>query len=187
MQYKIRAAKREDYDVVPELMLQAMEDIVFSFIQKQDIEEAINFLTILFKKPNNLYSYENTFVAVDEDDNVVGSVTGYNGDDFYKLREPVLELMKKQYNNDMTPEPETEGSEFYLDTVAVSPIVQGKGVGSHLLKFAVDFAKEKGFKQVGLIVDLENPGAMKLYTRLGFKQGKALDFVGGEYYHMYVD
>lgn len=186
MQFTIRPAKKEDYDVVPELMLQAMEDIVFNFIQKQDVEEAINFLTILFRKPNNLYSYENTFVAVDEEDNVVGSVTGYNGDDFEKLREPVLELMKAQYQNDLIPEAETEGNEFYLDTVAVSPIVQGKGVGSHLLNHAVTFAKEKGFKQVGLIVDLENPNAMKLYTRLGFKQGKELEFVGGDYYHMYI-
>ncbi|WP_010254540.1 GNAT family N-acetyltransferase [Myroides injenensis] len=186
MQYQIRPAKKEDYDVVPELMLQAMEDIVFSFIQKEDIEEAINFLTILFKKPNNLYSFENTFVAVDEEDNVVGTVTGYNGNEFEKLREPVLELMRKQYNNDMIPEPETEGNEYYIDTVAVSPIVQGKGVGSHLLKYIVDYAKSNNYSQVGLIVDLENPDAMKLYTRLGFNKGKQIEFVGGDYYHMYI-
>ncbi|MEC4115012.1 GNAT family N-acetyltransferase [Myroides pelagicus] len=187
MQYTIRPAKKEDYDVVPELMLQAMEDIVFSFIQSEDIEEAINFLTILFRKTDNLYSYENTFVAVDHEDNVVGSITGYNGDDFEKLREPVLSLMKEQYNNNLIPETETEGNEFYLDTVAVSPIVQGKGVGSQLLQFAIEHGKTQGFNQVGLIVDLENPSAMKLYTRLGFKQGKAIDFVGGEYYHMYIN
>ncbi|KZE78311.1 GNAT family acetyltransferase [Myroides marinus] len=186
MDYTIRPAKREDYDVVPELMLQAMEDIVFTFIQKEDIEEAINFLTIMFRKPNNLYSYENTFVAVDKEGDIVGSITGYNGDDFIALREPVLELMKQQYNNDMIPEPETAGGEYYLDTVAVSPTVQGKGVGSHLLKYAVDYAKSNNYKQVGLIVDLENPSAMKLYSRLGFKQGEQLEFAGGEYYHMYI-
>ncbi|MCC9042758.1 GNAT family N-acetyltransferase [Myroides sp. M-43] len=186
MNYTIRHAKREDYDVVPELMLQAMEEIVFTFIQKEDIEEAINFLTILFRKPNNLYSYENTFVAIDTEGDIVGSVTGYNGDNFISLREPVLELMRQQYNNDTIPETETAGGEYYLDTVAVSPIVQGKGVGSHLLKYAVDYAKSQGHKQVGLIVDLENPNAMKLYTRLGFKQGEQLEFAGGDYYHMYI-
>lgn len=60
----IRRAKKTDFDIVPELMLQAMEDIVFSFIQKNDIEEAIYFLTRLFQQPSNLYSYENTFVAI---------------------------------------------------------------------------------------------------------------------------
>ena len=186
MHYTIRPAQREDFDVVPELMLQAMEDIVFSFIQQEDIEEAINFLTTLFKQPDNLYSYQNTLVALDEEDNVVGSITGYNGDDFIKLREPVLELMRKKYNNDMIPESETEGNEYYLDTVAVSPLVQGKGVGSHLLKAATDLAKNQQYRQIGLIVDLENPNAMKLYSRLGFIQGKQIDFVGGEYYHMYI-
>lgn len=186
MQYIIRPAQQEDFDVVPELMLQAMEDIVFSFIQQEDIEEAITFITTLFKQPNNLYSYQNTFVAVDEEDNVVGSITGYNGNDFLKLREPVLELMRTKYNNQMIPEPETEGGEYYLDTVAVSPLAQGKGIGSHLLKAAADFAREQQHKQIGLIVDLENPNAMKLYSRLGFVQGKQLDFVGGEYYHMYI-
>lgn len=186
MHFTIRPAQKEDFDVVPELMLQAMEDIVFRFIQQEDIEEAINFLATLFKQPDNLYSYQNTFVAVDQEDNIVGSITGYNGDDFIKLREPVLALMQKKYNNDMIPEPETEGGEYYLDTVAVSPLVQGKGVGSHLLKVATDFAQSQQYKQVGLIVDLENPNAMKLYTRLGFVQGKKLDFVGGEYYHMYL-
>ncbi|WHT40223.1 GNAT family N-acetyltransferase [Myroides sp. mNGS23_01] len=174
MHFTIRPAQKEDFDVVPELMLQAMEDIVFRFIQQEDIEEAINFLATLFKQPDNLYSYQNTFVAVDQEDNIVGSITGYNGDDFIKLREPVLALMQKKYNNDMIPEPETEGGEYYLDTVAVSPLVQGKGVGSHLLKVATDFAQSQQYKQVGLIVDLENPNAMKLYTRLGFVQGKNL-------------
>lgn len=186
MHFTIRPAQKEDFDVVPELMLQAMEDIVFSFIQQEDIEEAIHFLTTLFKQPDNLYSYQNTFVAVDEEENVVGSITGYNGDDFIKLRQPVLDLMKTKYNNEMIPEPETEGGEYYLDTVAVSPLAQGKGVGSHLLKAAADFAKAQQHKQIGLIVDLENPNAMKLYSRLGFVQGKQLDFVGGEYYHMYI-
>lgn len=186
MHYTIRPAQKEDFDVVPELMLQAMEDIVFSFIQQKDIEEAITFLTTLFKQPDTLYSYQNTFVALDEEDNIVGSITGYNGDDFFRLRQPVLELMQKKYNNDSVPEPETQGNEYYIDTVAVSPLVQGKGVGSHLLKTAIEFAKAQHYKQVGLIVDLENPQALKLYSRLGFIQGQQIEFVGGEYYHMYI-
>lgn len=187
MQYTLRPAQLEDFDVVPELMLQAMEEIVFSFIQQQDIEEAIHFLTTLFKQPDNLYSYQNTIVAVDQEGDIVGSITGYNGNDYLKLREPVLELMQKKYNNPMIPEQETQDDEYYLDTVAVSPLAQGKGIGSHLIQAAVDYAKSKQHKQVGLLVDLENPNAMKLYSRLGFIQGKQLDFVGGEYYHMYIE
>ncbi|MDR2223264.1 MAG: GNAT family N-acetyltransferase [Flavobacteriaceae bacterium] len=186
MHITIRPAQKADFDVVPELMLQAMEDIVFSFINQVDIEEAINFLTKLYKQPNTLYSYENTFVAINDEEDIVGSVTGYNGDRFEELRQPLLDLMQKHYQNDLVPEAETEGKEYYIDTVAVSPIVQGKGVGSHLLKHIVDHAKEQGYTQVGLLVDLENPNAKRLYSRLGFELGKKIELVGGEYYHMYI-
>lgn len=186
MEYTIRKATPQDVDVVPELMLQAMQDIVFTFIQSQDIEEAIHFLSTLFKKPGNLYSYENTFVAVDDQQEIMGSITGYNGADFFTLREPVLQYMQDKYNNDYQPEPETSADQFYLDTVAVSVLAQGKGIGSRLLKHMVDHAKANGFDKVGLIVDLENPEAMKLYSRLGFTQGEKIDFAGGEYYNMYI-
>ncbi|MHC5200638.1 GNAT family N-acetyltransferase [Myroides sp. LJL119] len=186
MEYTIRKATPNDVDVVPELMLQAMQDIVFTFIQSQDIEEAIHFLSTLFQQPDNLYSYQNTFVAVDKDGEIMGCITGYDGADFFTLRQPVLQYMSDKYQNDYQPEPETSDDQFYLDTVAVSVLAQGKGVGTRLLKHMIDYAKSNGHGKVGLIVDLENPDAMKLYSRLGFKQADIIDFAGAQYYNMYI-
>lgn len=186
MQITIRPAQKEDFDIVPELMLQAMEDIVFSFINDTDIEESINFLTKLYKQPKNLYSYENTFVAVNNLDDIIGSVTGYNGDEFETLRQPLLDLMQKRYQNDLIPEAETEGKEYYIDTVAVSPMAQGQGIGSKLLQHVIEHAKTNDYKQIGLLVDTENPDAQKLYERLGFQLGKNVELVGGQYNHMFI-
>lgn len=186
MQLAIRTAKKEDFDIVPELMLQAMEDIIFNFIQKNDVEEAIYFLGQLFKQPSNLYSYENTFVAIDEEDNIIGSVTGYNGDYFDQLRQPVLELMKNNYNNYTIPESETKGGEFYLDTIAVSPVAQGKGVGTQLLKHIIDYAHYQNFKQIGLLVDIGNPNAKKLYKKLGFRPDYQITLAGHQYDHLSI-
>ncbi|MHC5354517.1 N-acetyltransferase family protein [Myroides sp. LJL115] len=186
MDITIRPACKEDYDIVPELMLQAMEEIVFTFIEKQDIEEAIQFLTVLFKEKNNLYSYENTFVAVNKDQEVLGCITGYDGAKFEALRQPVLEHMKQKYNNDYVPEAETAEDQFYIDTVAVSVLAQGQGIGAKLLNFIVEHAKANGHQKVGLIVDLDNPQAMKLYQKLGFKQGEIIEFAQKEYYNMYI-
>lgn len=186
MHLTIRPAQQDDAAVVPEIMLQAMEDIIFRFIQKEDKKEAIRFLTDLFQQTGNLYSHENTFVAVDPEDNVMGSLTGYNGDHFIALRQPILELIQKQYANDLIPEPETTGQEFYIDSVAVSTAARGQGLGTELLKHAIKHAKNQGFKQIGLLVDLDNPNAKKLYERLGFTLGNKMPFVGGEYYHMYI-
>lgn len=183
----IRPAKKSDADIVPELMLQAMEEIIFNFIGKNDIEEAIHFLTKFFSEPNNQYSFENTFVIEDEEKNIIGSLTAYNGDDLDKLRAPVLKYMKEHYNITLQPENETEGNEYYLDTVSVSPSHQGQGIGSLLLKHGIEFAKQNGYSQVGLLVDLDNPNAQRLYEKLGFQLGKETQLVGGSYNHMYIN
>lgn len=183
---KIRPAQQADVDVVPELMLQAMEDIVFQFIGKDDIGESIEFLSHFFIKTDNQYSYQNTFVMEDEDQQILGSLTAYNGDDLQKLRAPILEYLGSHYDFSTTPENETNGGEFYLDTVSIVPHQQGKGIGSALLKHGIEFAKKQSFKQVGLLVDLENPDAKRLYERLGFQLGEKTTFVGGQYYHMYL-
>lgn len=184
--HKIRSAEESDAHHVPEIMLQAMEDIIFSFIKKEDRNEAVNFLTQLFKQKGNLYSYEHTFVATDDNGHILGSLTGYDGDQFIELRQPILDHMKELYNNNLIPEAETIGDEFYIDSIAVAPMARGKGIGTELLNYAITHAKQNGFKKVGLLVDLENPNAQKLYERIGFKLGKKTPLVGGEYYHMYI-
>ncbi|TDS54565.1 GNAT family N-acetyltransferase [Myroides indicus] len=186
MSVTIRRAKKTDFDIVPKLMLQAMEDIVFSFIQKNDIEEAIYFLTRLFQQPSNLYSYENTFVAINEENEILGSITGYNGDYFHQLQQPVLDVMNNHYNNPTIPESETNGGEFYLDTIAVSPMSQGKGIGTQLLKYVIDYARDENFQQIGLLVDIKNPDAKKLYEKLGFKQDHKITLAGSEYDHLSI-
>ncbi len=186
MSCKIRKAQESDAQSVPEIMLQAMEDIIFQFIQNEDRTEAILFLTHFFGQKGNLYSYENTFVAIDAHGNIVGSLTGYDADEFVKLREPILSYIKERYGNPMVPEVETVCNEFYIDSIAVAAIARGKGVGTELLQFAIAQAQQQDFKQVGLLVDLENPGAQKLYERIGFKLGKKTALAGGVYNHMYI-
>ncbi len=44
-----------------------------------------------------------------------------------------------------------------------------------------------GHKRIGLIVDLENPDAKKLYTNLGFYEAGTRDFMGHQYFHMVKD
>ncbi len=186
MPITIRAAQEQDSAIVPAIMLQAMEAVIFHFIQQQDRLEAIDFLTRLFRQPGNLYRYEHTFVAVDENETILGTLTGYDGDKFTGLRQPVLDLVKARYNNAFVPEPETQGNEFYLDSIAVTPAARGKGVGTLLLQHALNHARTLQFKQVGLLVDLHNPDAQKLYQRLGFRVGASVRFAGGQYHHMYA-
>jgi ribosomal protein S18 acetylase RimI-like enzyme len=171
-------------ETVPLLMLQAMEDIVYLFIGKEDKDEAILFLFDLFKREGNQYSYENTFVAVDENNEIIGSITAYDGDLLSSLRTPVLQFIQDRYDQHLELDNETDGDELYIDTIAVAPNQQGKGVGSSLLRHLLAYAKENSFSKVGLLVDFDNPDAQRLYERTGFQIDSKKDFAGGQYFHM---
>lgn len=62
-----------------------------------------------------------------------------------------------------------EEGELYIDTVAVATDARGTGIGTILLDFTENYAKEKGFKKLSLMVIFENPKAQALYERQGFK------------------
>ncbi len=59
-------------------------------------------------------------------------------------------------------------TDMYIDILAVSPAMRGKGVGTRLLEAVFQIAGEKGFKSVSLEVVDTNPGARRLYERMGF-------------------
>ena len=58
--------------------------------------------------------------------------------------------------------------DMYVDILAVSPAMRGKGVGTRLLEAVFQTAREKGFKSVSLEVVDTNPDARRLYERVGF-------------------
>jgi ribosomal protein S18 acetylase RimI-like enzyme len=46
--------------------------------------------------------------------------------------------------------------------------MRGKGIGTRLLESVFDFARTEGFSSVRLDVVDTNPGARRLYERMGF-------------------
>ena len=55
-----------------------------------------------------------------------------------------------------------------ISYLAVEENYQNKGIGTALIKFACDYAKDLNFKKVLLEVDYDNIRAKNLYQRLGF-------------------
>ncbi len=72
---------------------------------------------MFFKRDDNQYSYVNTLVYENEN-GIVGSVTGYDGKRLHELRQPVIDELRKR-DPDFTPNDETEAGEYYLDCVNV--------------------------------------------------------------------
>lgn len=57
-----------------------------------------------------------------------------------------------------------------IGPLAVLPEYQGRGLGRYLLRAAIAFGKEKGYKKVVLSVNAENENAKALYLKEGFIQ-----------------
>lgn len=59
--------------------------------------------------------------------------------------------------------------EIKIEAIAVNKQFRGKGIGSTLLRRAINFAKTRKYKRIILNVVNTNPKAKKLYLRFGFK------------------
>ncbi len=181
----IRKAKKQENKEIAPLLLLAMEDIVYTFINEENREKALGFLEHFIGQENNQYSYENIWV-LEMDGQIAGAIDVYDGGKLDELREPIIQYLNEKYNNEISPEDETEAGEWYLDTLGVNPNFQGKGIGSSLINYIIENISSEKNKAVGLLVDLDNPNAKRLYERLGFQKIKDKPLVGKVLEHMQV-
>ncbi|OXA97187.1 GNAT family N-acetyltransferase [Flavobacterium oncorhynchi] len=164
----IRKAVISDSKYIAPILLLAMEDIIYKFICKDDYNSALEFLQHFVETENNQYSYQNCYVA-EADNEIIGAVNLYDGADLQKLRNPIIEYVRNNYNPDFDPEDETQAGEYYIDSLGINPKHQGKGIGSAILQFLIDKYVHKNKETLGLLVEEDNPNAKKLYLKLGFK------------------
>ena len=73
----------------------------------------------------------------------------------------------------------TAGDDADVQTIAVSPTAQGRGLGRLLLHSLVRTARERGCRQLFLEVRSDNHAALRLYAREGFEPlGRRCDYYG---------
>ncbi|HLT07592.1 MAG TPA: GNAT family N-acetyltransferase [Cyclobacteriaceae bacterium] len=185
MSYLIRKARQSDSEPIAGLMLMAMEEIVYAFLNRRDHQKALLFMRRLVEQEGNQYSYQHTWVA-EEEGQVVGSITCYKGSELHALREPVLELLATGYGRVVHPEDETEAGEYYVDTIAVHPSHRGKGLGTGLLRFVINRIVKQAGQTVGLLVDVDNPKAKNLYLQLGFVKVGDRQLMQHPYEHLQI-
>lgn len=58
---------------------------------------------------------------------------------------------------------------LHISMVFIDPASQRQGIGSRLMRYALDSARTSGVSSVSLWTDCENTGARKLYEVLGMK------------------
>lgn len=179
----ITFAQPSDSEAVAPLMFQAMEEIAYKLIGEENKTMAIDFLQQLFEQENTQYSYHNTLIFK-EKDKILGSLVFYDGAKLTELRQPVLEASSKISGKKILLENETQAGEIYIDTLSVLPSEKGKGIGTKLIEYLKNYCLENQFHTIGLLVDVNNHRAEKLYTRLGFSFENFQNLAGGCYKHL---
>ena len=131
------------------------------------------------------YSYRNAFVA-EVNGNAVGAVIAYDGAELHRLRKATLDVISKYTAKELQIVDETDASEFYLDSLAVLSEYRGRGIGAQLILAVKDRAFNEYGKNLGLLVDFENPDAERLYQSVGFERVDVKDFLGHKMWHLVV-
>lgn len=177
----IRQARKEEASQIAELFMLAWpvdEIIEFNSLTYRQLHESI---TLAAASEETIYSYENTFVA-EIDGNVVGAMCAYDGADYQRLKQPIVNALGSDCG--FAQLNETEEGEFYLDSVGVLTKYRRKGIASRLFEAQCERAASLGHKVAGLIVDIDKPQAEALYARLGFIYLDDKDFFGHAMKHM---
>lgn len=183
----IRHALPSDSKKVAQLIVQAMGELAMRFCNADEPEYAIPVFEHFFGLTDNQYSFKNTLVYENEL-GVVGAINAYDGAMLEAYKKPFFDYLTEHFGLvDFNPEPETESGEFYLDTISVNPITQGQGIGKLLIVAGIDLARALEHKRVGLLVDVNNSRALKLYQHMGFTIANEKSFMGGVYHHMIYD
>lgn len=133
----IRKARMSEASRIAELFMLAwpVEDIMksngISYAQLHDS------MTDIAAMEETVYSYENTYVA-EVDGKIVGAMCGYDGADYQRFKQPIVDLLGN--DSGFAQLKETEAGEFYLDSVGVLPEYRGNGIASMLFETQIERA-----------------------------------------------
>ena len=176
-----RPALRRDAPIIARVVAMAIGDEVA--LHNYCGDDYLAVLEAVARTKSTQYSWQNAIVA--ECDGVVaGAVVGYDGACLGALREGTLSVIRRYVGRLPSIVDETEVGEYYLDSVAVLPQFRGHGVGRALVEAFVTCAYARGAERVGLIVDVENPDAEKLYLSCGFRSVGERSFFSHQMRHL---
>lgn len=182
----IRTAQKKDaLQIVPlfKIILNEMELPALQLIPEKKLDKIIQFA---FETEAIRFSMGKTIVA-EIDGQIAGFAFGYP-DEMEKsindIWERVVSAVELPEKISLFTDDETFPNEWYLDSIAVSSAFRGKGVGTKLLTTLPKIALNSNKPCVGLSVDLQNPLAEKLYSRIGYKKVRTTVISHHHYHHM---
>lgn len=184
----LRHATQDDARFIALVVMEALGDDIMERVQGNalhpDDEARIDRLADVARREDTLYSWRHTLVAEDADGTLLGAMVAYSGDEYMAMRQRTFDMLSEQITFDIAVmEAETLPGEYYLDSLAVSPLARGKGVGRRLL----GAARDAGFalsRPAILACAPDNLNAKALYENMGFREEGDMFIFGHQYLRM---
>lgn len=167
----IQASKHQAREIAKYIMLamnyECCQNLAGPHHTLIDFEDLLTELVALEKSQ---YSYTNTLVALNDEDEVIGVCVSYDGAQLHDLRQPFVDAALKKFDIDYQNQiDEADNDELYIDSLAVNPDYRRQGIAKRLILESITKAESMGIHKIGLLVDKDNPLAEKLYVAQGFK------------------
>lgn len=174
---KIREGKKEDARFLAEVVMEAVgEELCVSLADgKERLPLVETLFATLASCENSQYSYKNSFIAVDDENNRIGGIIAYDGALLHGLRRAFAREAANILGWDVTEEDadtwddEAERGEIYIDSLYVVATARRQGIASGLLE-AVTAKYRNLNKPLGLLVEPDNRNAMRVYSNWGFQE-----------------
>ena len=190
-EFYITDASPEDASLIADAILAAIGDEITDNLagdnnSRQDVHGIFSRLAAC---DDSQYSFRNTRIARTPDGKAIGVCISYDGADLKRLRRPFFKEANDILGWGLTDDEveqipgETDPDEFYLDTLMTLPEYRGKGVGKALIADASAKAAYCG-KPLGLLCDIDNARAERLYHSAGFRRVGLRPFAGHQMNHL---
>lgn len=183
-----RYAKEEDADQILPILFQIFDEMELDVFKEVGDEKMTQVIKEGFFEPGYRYGLDN--ILVNEIDNkVVAIMVGYPEELEDGIDEPLIKIMHKYgiKEKNLFGDKEAWPGEWYLDSFAVAPDYQGKGIGTQTMEHLIEVIRDRGEKILSLNVDVDNAPAKHVYEKTGFKKVGQL-YIGSHLYdHMQYD
>ena len=173
-----RPSRPEDASLASRLIYDTFPKMAAFIIGLGDDRRARNVLKKIFATQGHRFSYEFTEMIC-KDGNVVGMFIAYPGHDLTRLGWGLAKLILKEYRfaeklkvfQRGLPEifiQEAAYDEYLLSNLAVKKCARDQGIGTQVLPYIEEKARQAGFHKLALMVDIDNCDAKRFYERHGF-------------------
>ena len=166
----IREARPVDAPQIAPLMNLIYDEMALTDLEDVPGPDLLKVITAAYRTRTYLSGAATTVVA-EANGQVVGVAFGYPGEREDIVDDVMADLTAQStaFDEPYEAESETSAGEWYLDSLAVDPTYQGHGIGRQLLQALPHYARRDRQAVIGLNVDRENPGAYRLYDRMGYQ------------------